>query len=525
MTIWKKKELPELLRAIAEFREFGFLERAPLWEERLRVNELELKEFLAAAHVEAQPISTAPRPQSPNTPKSTGQPLLQTAHDTALGVAARVRRREISVSEIAQAYIERAEAVAHMNFFTTFDADLVRKEARDLDDKIAKGEELGPLAGVPVPIKDYMFVRGYPRTGGTRAMTASTGHDDAEVVAKVRASGALIAGMTNLHELAYGATGINPHFGRVGNPHHPNRIVGGSSSGSAAAVAAGLSPIAVGSDTSGSIRIPSTFCGVTGFKPTYDSISREGVMPLAWSLDHLGPIARNVRDAALLFAAMADRAPEDYVPEANLKPGCICFGKPTNHFYDEVDSEIIARIEHVIEALGREGHKIVPTTLDGVENCLPIHVQTVSAEASQAYWLPLIDKPELLGEDVRVRLEVGQFLASVDYVKAQRMRTVLRGVLQSALTEVDVLITPTVAVPALEIGATDVIIDGMRRPLHPALTRFTTPFNQSGLPAITLPCGFNSDGLPIGLQLAAAYGNDAHLLRVAAEVERVIAML
>ena len=146
-------------------------------------------------------------------------------------------------------------------------------------------------------------------------------------------------------------------------------------------------------------------------------------------------------------------------------------------------------------------------------------------ESGLAYWLPLIEKPEVLGEDVRVRLEVGQFLASVDYVKAQRMRTVLRDVLQSAFTEVDVLITPTVATVAPEIGATHVMIDGARRPLHPALTRFTTPFNQSGLPAITLPCGFNSDGLPIGVQLAAAYGNDLRLLQVAAEVERVIASM
>jgi aspartyl-tRNA(Asn)/glutamyl-tRNA(Gln) amidotransferase subunit A len=522
--MWKSKELPEMLKAIAEFREFGFIERAPLWEERLRVNELELMQFQEALHVEAEPISTAPRPQRPTSlPRSRFASVV--SDDTALGIATKVRRREASVSEIAQTYIERAEAVADMNFFTTFDPDLIRKEARELDDRLAKGEELGPLAGVPVPVKDYMFVRGYPRTGGTRAMTASTTHDDAEVVVKVRASGALIAGMTNLHELAYGATGINPHFGRVGNPHHPHRIVGGSSSGSAAAVAAGLSPLAIGSDTSGSIRIPSTFCGVTGFKPTYDTISREGVMPLAWSLDHLGPIAGNVRDAALLFAIMAGRTPEDYIPDVDVGISRIRFGKPTNHFFDEVDSQIIERIERLVDALVSEGHEIIPTNLEGVESCLPIHVQTVTAEASQAYWLPLLENPEVLGEDVRVRLEVGQFLASVDYVKAQRMRTVLRNVLQSAFTEVDVLITPTVAVAAPEIGATDVVINGVRRPLHPALTRFTTPFNQSGLPAITLPCGFNSDGLPIGVQLGAAYGDDARLLRVAAEVERVIATL
>ncbi|EKF20545.1 amidase [Nitratireductor pacificus] len=522
--MWKSKELPEMLRAIAEFREYGFLDRIPRWEERLRVNELELKRFAEIPHVDEQPMSTAALPQRPEgKPLAGGGSAGWATPETALAIAARVQRREISVSDVAEAYIERAEAVTEMNLFTAFDADLMRREARALDERAAKGEALGPLAGVPVPVKDYMFVRGYPRTGGTRAMAPSTGHDDAAAVANLRAAGALFAGMTNLHELAYGATGINPHFGAVANPGHPGRIIGGSSSGSAGAVAAGLAPVAVGSDTSGSIRIPSAFCGVTGFKPTYDSISRDGVMPLAWSLDHLGPIAGNVRDAALLFAVMAGRAPESCVPDANLKPGRLRFGKPTNHFYDEVDTAILDRIERLIAALAGAGHAIVPTKLSAVENCLPIHVQTVTAEASQAYWQPLVENPHLLGEDVRVRLEVGQFLASVDYVKAQRLRTVQRQALQAAFDDIDVLITPTVATAAPEIGAASVIIDGVERPLHPALTRFTTPFNQSGLPAITLPCGVNAAGLPIGVQLAGPYGSDERLLEIAAEVERVIA--
>lgn len=521
--MWKSKDLPELLRAVAQYRDYGHLDRIPQWEERLRVNELELRQFAALPHEDAQPQFTAGLPAAAEKPSAA--PLSHGAPGTALAIAASVRRGEVSVSEIAEAYIARAEAAADMNLFTAFDADLVRKEARDLDDRAAKGEDLGPLAGVPVPVKDYMFVRGYPRTGGTKAMPASLDHDDAPVVANLRKAGALIGGMTNLHELAYGATGINPHFGAVANPGHPGHIIGGSSSGSAGAVVAGLAPVAVGTDTSGSIRLPSALCGATGFKPSYESISREGVMPLAWSLDHVGPIAGNVRDAALLFAVMAGRAPETCVPPSDQKIGRLRFGKPANHFYDEVDGEILARLESLITLLAGEGHAIVPTPLSAVENCLPIHVQTVSAEASQAYWQALAEHPELLGEDVRVRLEVGQFLAAVDYVKAQRLRTVQREALQAAFADVDVLITPTIATTAPKIGATSVIIDGAERPLHPALTRFTTPFNQSGLPAITLPCGVNSAGLPIGVQLAGAFGSDEQLLRIAAEVERVIAKM
>ncbi|OCW59620.1 amidase [Hoeflea olei] len=524
--MWKSDELRQMLDAVARYRDYGSLDRLPQWEERLRVNARELSQFADIPHVEAEPISTAAAPTAAEAPRPTGGSALGDGKaETAVAIAAAVRRGDRSVSDIADAYIARAEAVAGMNFFTTFDAELIRKEARTLDDRVARGEDLGPLAGVPVPIKDFMFVRGYPRTGGTRAMAPGTGHDDAPAIAKLRAAGALFAGMTNLHELAYGATGINPHFGAVANPGHPRHIIGGSSSGSAGAVAAGLAPVAVGTDTSGSIRIPSAFSGVTGFKPSYDRVSRDGVMPLAWTLDHVGQIGGNVRDVALLFAVMSGLAPESCVPDASWKSGRLRIGKPVNHFYEEVDTEILDRLERLVSALAGEGHEILAPRLDAVENCLPIHVQTVSAEASQAYWLPLVENPDLLGEDVRVRLEVGQFLASVDYVKAQRLRTVQRSALQAAFDNVDVLITPTVATVAPKLEATSVLIDGVERPMHPALTRFTTPFNQSGLPAITLPCGTNSAGLPIGVQLAGPFGSDERLLAIAAEVERIIATL
>lgn len=520
--MWKKEQLPTMIKAIAEYRDTITEERVPLWEARLRVNEIELRDFMALPVTTEEPQFSAPKPPLKVAKSSVSDTF---SLGDASRLAKKIKTGEVTALQVAEEFITKAAAVRELNLFTNFDPDLIRLEAKEIDDRIANGEELGPLAGVPVPVKDFMFVKGYPRTGGTLALPASTVHEDAPVVAKIRAAGALIAGMTNLHELAYGATGINPHFGRVGNPHSPDHLVGGSSSGSAASIAAGLCSVAVGSDTSGSIRIPSTFCGTVGLKPSYDRIDRDGVMPLAWSLDHLGPIANSVEDAALLYAVMADIEPSDVCPSDENTIHKIKFGKPSHHFYDEVDDEILVRIDQILDALIAKGHEVLPSTIPGIENCLPIHVQTVSAEASQAYWTAVENAPEVLGEDVRVRLEVGQFLSSVDYIKAQQLRTTQRANLQKALQDIHVLITPTVATVAPRIDAENVIINGKARPMHPALTRFTTPFNQSGLPAITLPCGLNSEGLPMGLQLAAAFGEEKLLLQVAMQVQDIIASL
>lgn len=519
---WKKETMPTMIDAVSTYRGTRIEDRLPRWEARLRVNEQELRNFMAIPLATHEPQLTAPRLPL-KTETVTGSRSYGASDASA--IAGKVRSKEVSALEVAEDYIAKAEAVTGLNLFTSFDGDLMREEARSVDARIAKGEDVGPLAGVPVPIKDFMFVKGYPRTGGTRALPASTDHDDAPVVANVRRAGAVMAGMTNLHELAYGATGINPHFGRVGNPHSPDHLVGGSSSGAAASIAAGLTPISVGSDTSGSIRIPSTFCGVVGLKPSYDRIDRAGVLPLAWSLDHLGPIGRTVEDAALLYAVMAEIEPAAVCPSNDAAISGIRFGKPSHYFYDDVDDEILARIDQIIERLALKGHSINPVAVPSIENCLPIHIQTVTAEASQVYWEAVEKAPEVLGEDVRVRLEVGQFLSSVDYVKAQQLRTMQRENLQAVLKDVHVLITPTVATVAPRIDDEFVVINGKVRPMHPALTRFTTPFNQSGLPAMTLPCGFNSAGLPMGLQLAAAFGEEKLLLQVAQQVQAVIAEL
>lgn len=516
--MWKQDEMKALINAVSTYRGTADGARFAPWEARLRVNEAELKAFAELPFTDLPPKFSEAAPTLPAACANTGT----VAESSAAEIAHRVRTGQQSASDVAAAYVDAALAKADHNIFTAFDGDRVMSDAAKVDKMIADGQTPGPLAGVPVPIKDYMHVRDYPRTGGTKALPASVGHDDAPAIALLRAAGAVPAGMTNLHELAYGATGDNPHFGNVLNPRAPGHIAGGSSSGSAVVVALGLSPIAVGSDTSGSVRIPSTFCGTVGFKPSYDRINRAGVLPLAWSLDHLGPMGATVADAALLYAVLADLPVEKTLPTTDSSLGRIAFVKPSNHFFDGVDDRIVANIETVIAKLSGGGHKIVEQFVPEVENCLPIHVQTVTAEASQAYWNAVTDAPDVLGPDVLVRLEAGQFLAAVDYVKAQQLRTAMRAALQDVLASNRILITPTVATTAPRRGAEDVVINGKVQPLHPALTRFTTPFNQTGLPAITVPCGTNAEGHPIGIQLAAAFGNDALLLQAAWEVEQTI---
>lgn len=507
-----------MIRAISDYRGFSNEGRLDPWEARLRVNEAELKAFAELPFTNSQPKFSAPAPNLPDESRPDGA----STRGIASVLAEQVRTGQRRATDIAEAYIEAATAKADHNLFTTFDANRILEDAAKLDREVAAGATPGPLAGVPVPVKDLICVKGYPRTGGTRALPASEGHDDAPAIARLRAAGAIPGGMTNLHELAYGATGDNPHFGDVRNPRVPGHIAGGSSSGSAAAVAAALSPIAVGTDTSGSVRIPSTFCGTVGFKPSYDRIDRAGVLPLAWSLDHVGPIGATVADAALLYAVLAGLDPQAAMPRSEHSPGQLTFVKPANHFFENVDDKIVANIEAVIGKLSEAGHRISEQYVPEVGNCLPIHVQTVTAEAAQVFWNAVTDNPGALGPDVLVRLQVGQFLASVDYVKAQQLRTAMRAALQDVLADRRILIVPTVATTAPRRGDEMVSINGRTQPLHPALTRFTTPFNQTGLPAITIPCGTNDEGHPVGLQLAAAYGNDTALLQAAWMVEQVI---
>jgi len=520
----KALHLRDLLHASAESRRYPFLERATFWEERISLHLKDLATVLdwpASGDMLTLPpkakLEIVPPPATDAEPSgSIGELPFASASD----IASRVRRRELSPFEVARAIVERADAHRSLRAFITLRPEAVLREARQLETRLQSGEDLGPLAGVPVAVKDLMHVKGYPLTCGTKALPGDESQSDAEVVAKLRAAGALIVGTTNLHELAYGVTSANGHFGHVANPIAPGRVPGGSSGGSASAVAAGLAAIAVGTDTGGSIRIPAACCGIVGFKPSYEAVSRQGVWPLAASLDHIGPLTRSVADAALAFEMMA-----------GLPAGCTSgkqvsrprFVKPAQYFFDQLQGPVNRVVNAALNTISSAGGDIEERSIEGIEYAPSAQFLTICTEACQANWDLLSQHGESISPDVRLRLEVGQFIAGIDYVKAQRMRRWLRDNMLLALGSAHVLVTPAMPVQIPVQNATTLEFAGRKLPIPAAVTRFSGPFNSAGLPAVSIPVGKDDNGAPVGLQLVGRPGADATVLAVARWVEGVVA--
>jgi len=518
-----EERLKDLLSASARSRGYPFIERAALWEERLAMHLKDMQSVLNAP--ETGDMLVLP-------PRSKLEVLPPRPHEVERGpvddltfagvahIAAQVHARTLSAEQVADAFLAAIDGHQKLNAFITVRPERVRAEARALDQRIGRGEDVGPLAGVPVAVKDLMGVRGYPTTCGTKAIDARESERDADAVARLRAAGALVIGMTNLHELAYGVTSANVHFGAVNNPNAPGHLPGGSSGGSGAAVAAGLATIGIGTDTGGSIRIPAACCGVVGFKPTHDAVSREGVWPLAWSLDHIGPLTRSVDDAVFAFEAMA-----------GLPAGCIGgkrierprMVRPVAFFFDHVEDTVRARVMAAIEALAAAGAQVDERDVEGAQYAPATQFLTLCTEACQSNWDLLMNRPDGLSADVRLRLEIGQFIGGVDYVKAQRLRRWLRDNMLATLGDADVFVLPTLPVSIPRQGTATLQIGDRTLPVPTALTRLTSPFNFSGLPALTIPCGRDARGLPVGLQLVGRPGADATVLAVGRWCEAVLA--
>jgi aspartyl-tRNA(Asn)/glutamyl-tRNA(Gln) amidotransferase subunit A len=520
----KTTDFQHLLRVSAESRRYPFPERAAIWEERLQMHLKDLDSVLRAS-APGDMLTLPPKAKLEIVPPS-GTAAAPSKHSDDLAfasageIATRVRRHELSPFEVARAFVERADAQRALHAFITLRPETVLREARQLETRLQAGEDLGPLAGVPVAVKDLARVKGYPLTCGTKAMPGDEASGDADVVVKLRAAGALIIGTTNLHELAYGVTSANAHFGHVVNPTAPGHVPGGSSGGSASAVAAGLAAIAVGTDTGGSIRIPAACCGIVGFKGTHEVVSRAGVWALADTLDHIGPLARSVTDAALGFEVMA-----------GLPSGCISqkvigqprLVRPAPFFYDTLDDAIRSRIEAVLDRLQGAGARLEERRIDAIELAPAAQFMTLCVEACQSNWALLIEHADGISPDVRLRLEVGQFIGAIDYVKAQKLRRQLRDNMIGALKDADVLVLPTLAVSIPKQGISVIEFGGRKVPLAGTMTRLTGPFNSAGMPALSIPCGTDSGGLPVALQLVGRPGADATVLAVGKWVESVLA--
>jgi aspartyl-tRNA(Asn)/glutamyl-tRNA(Gln) amidotransferase subunit A len=435
-------------------------------------------------------------------------------------VARLVRERHVSPVELVEAALDRIDAHdKDVRAFLHVDAEGTLAAAGECERAIMAGAAVGPLCGIPIAVKDIVDVAGLPTTAASRVLAGNVARADAAIVGRLRAAGAVIIGKTNTHEFAYGVISAPTR-----NPWDLARIPGGSSGGSAAALAAGMAMGAIGTDTAGSIRLPSALCGVVGLKPTYDLVDRHGVIPLSWSLDHAGPMARGVADAALLLAVMAPqvRVGVGHVEDMQEHAAAVLaqldrpvtglrMGVPRPYFYDDLDPEVEAAVAQALRALGRLGLEQREVELPDVALTFAVGRAVQRPEASAYHQKTLRATPELYEDETRRDLELGALYLATDYLQGQRVRAQLRARWLSALREVDVLITPTVPVTAPPAPAEG---SGGSGVVKGTLLRNTYPFNLAGFPALSVPCGFTSAGLPIGLQIVGRPHEDLTALRV-----------
>lgn len=439
---------------------------------------------------------------------------------TIATAAPRVARGEVTSERLTEdclATIERLNP--SLNAFITVCADEALAAARAADREIAAGRYKGLLHGIPVSLKDLIDQAGLPTTAASRVRETHRATTDAPVTARLRDAGAVLVGKTNLHEFAFGTTSEDSGWGAARNPIDPTRSPGGSSGGSAIAVQTGMSLASIGTDTGGSIRIPAAACGVVGLKPAWNEIPAQGVVPLSRQLDHVGPLTRTVTDAWILYDALRGDARDSAATfEARPLQG-LTIARLGGYFLDRLDADVAAAMAAAIEQFERAGAHIVDRQLPHAAEIAAIYVHIVLADAAAYHATALEQRPQDYTENVRLRLEMGRYVLAEDYVRAQAGRATLRREVLRALDGVDALALPALGIPAPPIGAANVPVTGGEEPVRNVMLRCTQPFNLSGHPAISLPCGHTPAGLPIGLQLVGHVGHTHDLLRTARAAE------
>ncbi len=435
-------------------------------------------------------------------------------------LAHQLRKKKLSPLELIETMLARIERFnPQLNAYLTVTAEQALGDARRAEREILRGRWRGPLHGVPISLKDNIYTLGVRTTAGSKILRDFIPQWDATVVRRLRGAGAIVLGKTNLHEFAYGVTTNNPHFGPTRNPWDPARIPGGSSGGSAAAVAAGLCFASVGSDTGGSIRIPAAMCGIVGFKPTFGLVSCHGVVPLAASFDHVGPLARTVPDAAILLRVLAGR---DLGASRASKRRRLRLGWPRGYFWEKLDEEVCRLVEAAMRSFEREGCALEEIALPHLSDSVEPSTQIALAEARHFHesvgYYPA--RAEDYSEEVRKRLEWGGQIRAIEYLKALEVRQQVRGEFDAALANVDAILAPTVPVAAPRIAEERVHIGTEEEAVRGALLRLNRPANFTGHPAISVPCGFTRAGLPVGLQIIGRAFDEALLLRLAGVYEQ-----
>jgi len=445
-----------------------------------------------------------------------------------------LRRKEISpvdLVDIALARIERLNP--SINAFLTVVADRARKQARLAERELLskkRGSQpnlTSPLFGIPIALKDNFYTRGMRTTAGSKILANFIPKEDSEVAARLHQAGAILLGKTNMHEFAYGITNENPHYGPVHNPWATERIAGGSSGGSAAATSAGMCFCSVGTDTGGSIRIPAALCGIVGLKPTYGWVSVSGVIPLAPSLDHAGPLARSVVDTCILLQAIAGSYPDRAKrPEYRLlrrsRPRGFRLGWPKEYFFERIDPEVQRAIDvagKVFKQIGAHMEDVsLPHLADSQEPATNIALaEATHYHQSQGFYPARMAD---YGSDVSGRLEMGAQVRAVHYLRAFEVKREVEQDFDSAFKRVEAILAPAVPIAAPQIGENEVKITGEKETLRSALVRMNRPANLTGHPAIAIPCGFTREGLPVGLQLIGPKWGEATLLAIAYAFEQ-----
>jgi aspartyl-tRNA(Asn)/glutamyl-tRNA(Gln) amidotransferase subunit A len=440
-------------------------------------------------------------------------------------LAAEFRAGQASPVEATEACLRRiGERDGELNSFLTLCGESALEEAGRLTEELAAGRYRGPLHGVPIALKDLFLTAGVRTTAGSKILQDWVPDRDATVVRMLRQAGAVVLGKLNMHEFAYGITSENPHYGPIRNPYDPERIPGGSSGGSGASVAAGLCYGSLGTDTAGSIRCPAALCGIVGLKPTYGRVSRTGVIPLSWSMDHVGPMTRTVADAAQMLEAIAGYDPADPTSARRPVPAYhrlieggvkdLRLGIPRQHFWRPIHPEVEARVRVAIGELERQGAQVREVFLPCLEYAWAAYLPVKDAEATAYHRRTLRERAGDYGEDVRRLLLRGLFVSGVDYVDGQRARRRIRREFLTCLQEVDALVTPASPIPAPKIGQERVEVGDTSGTPRELLVRNFFPFNLTGLPAVTVPCGL-ADGMPVGLQIAGRPWEEATVLRIA----------
>ena len=443
--------------------------------------------------------------------------------------AAALRARQVSAVELTEAAIGRIDRLnERLKAFITVTAEYARHRARQADEELAAGRDRGPLHGIPMAVKDLFDMQGVRTTGGSRVFRGSVADRNSAVVERLETAGAVLLGKLNMHELAYGITSANPHFGAVSNPWNAAHSPGGSSGGSGAAVAANIVYAAMGSDTGGSIRIPAAFCGTVGLKPTYGRVSRYGSLPLGYTLDHMGPLTRSVRDAALVLNAIAgfdERDPAssrrpvvDYVPDEGCSLRGVRIGFPENFYFDCLDLDVESAVRGAIARAESLGAEIKQVKVPDIAALNAVARVILLCEASAVYDPYLSDRSQF-GPDVLALLDQGRLVPAVDYINAQRLRRQLVAQFAKLWQSVDCLLCPTTPNTAPRIGDTKVRLGGRDEDVRLATTRLVRGINLLGFPALSIPCGLSTTGLPIGLQIVGPAFEEALVLRVGASLE------